>query len=133
AYARDAGRVCDTRRRRSLPPGRPGGESGDGGADRAGGQPENHRLVAQEEGLVDVDEAFLLGDQVVILETGAQIAQVGSPSEIIEDPASEFVASFIGADRGRRALRLKQTARGTVVVDTEGRTQGALVAEADAP
>ena len=81
----------------------------------------------------DIDEAFLLGDQVVILETGAQIAQVGSPSEIIEDPASEFVASFIGADRGRRALRLKQTARGTVVVDTEGRTQGALVAEADAP
>jgi osmoprotectant transport system ATP-binding protein len=81
----------------------------------------------------DVDEAFLLGDQVVILETGAQIAQVGSPSEIIEDPASEFVASFIGADRGRRALRLKQTARGTVVVDTEGRTQGALIAEADAP
>jgi osmoprotectant transport system ATP-binding protein len=81
----------------------------------------------------DVDEAFLLGDQVVILETGAQIAQVGSPSEIIEEPASEFVASFIGADRGRRALRLKQTARGTVVVDTEGRTQGALIAEADAP
>ena len=81
----------------------------------------------------DVDEAFLLGDQVVILETGAQIAQVGSPSEIIEDPASEFVTSFIGADRGRRALRLKQTARGTVVVDTEGRTQGALIAEADAP
>ncbi|HET6300461.1 ABC transporter ATP-binding protein [Microbacterium sp.] len=81
----------------------------------------------------DIDEAFLLGDQVVILETGAQIAQVGSPSEIIEDPASDFVVSFIGADRGRRALRLKQTARGTVVVDTEGRTQGALVAEADAP
>ncbi|NYE19773.1 ATP-binding cassette domain-containing protein [Microbacterium immunditiarum] len=81
----------------------------------------------------DIDEAFLLGDQVVILETGAHIAQVGSPSEIIEDPASGFVESFIGADRGRRALRLKQTARGTVVVDTDGRTQGALVSEADAP
>lgn len=81
----------------------------------------------------DIDEAFLLGDQVVILEKGAQIAQVGSPSEIIEDPASGFVESFIGADRGRRALRLKKTARGTVVVDTEGRTQGALVSEADAP
>jgi osmoprotectant transport system ATP-binding protein len=75
----------------------------------------------------DIDEAFLLGDQVVLLEVGAQIAQVGTPSEIIEDPASEFVASFIGAERGRRALRLKQTARGTVVVDAQGRTQGALV------
>jgi len=75
----------------------------------------------------DIEEAFLLGDQVVILEVGAQIAQVGTPSEIIEAPASEFVLSFIGADRGARALHLKQTERGTVVVDAQGRTQGALV------
>jgi osmoprotectant transport system ATP-binding protein len=57
--------------------------------------------------------------------------QVGTPSEIIENPADEFVASFIGADRGRRALHLKQTPQGTVVVDSEGRTQGALVAETE--
>jgi osmoprotectant transport system ATP-binding protein len=75
----------------------------------------------------DIDEAFLLGDQVVILEIGAQIAQVGTPDEIIENPASDFVASFIGADRGKRALRLKQTPHGTVVVDGSGRAQGALV------
>jgi osmoprotectant transport system ATP-binding protein len=75
----------------------------------------------------DVDEAFLLGDQVVILQAGAQIAQIGSPSQIIEDPASGFVASFIGAERGTRALRLKRTARGLVVVDTAGRAQGAIV------
>ncbi|MFV0319589.1 MAG: ABC transporter ATP-binding protein [Microbacterium sp.] len=75
----------------------------------------------------DIDEAFLLGDQVVILQKGAHIAQVGSPSEIIENPADDFVASFIGAEKGKRALRLKETPRGTVVVDAEGRTQGALV------
>ncbi|GAA3904978.1 ATP-binding cassette domain-containing protein [Microbacterium invictum] len=75
----------------------------------------------------DIDEAFLLGDQVVILHKGAHIAQVGSPSEIIEAPASEFVEQFIGADRGTRALRLKETPRGTVVVDTEGRTQGTIL------
>lgn len=75
----------------------------------------------------DVDEAFLLGDQVVILEEGARIAQVGSPSEIIEAPANDFVASFIGVERGARALRAKQTARGTVLVDAVGRTQGVLV------
>jgi len=74
----------------------------------------------------DIDEAFLLGDQVVILEKGAKIAQVGTPSEIIENPASDFVASFIGAVKGKRALHLKQTPTGTVVVDAEGRTQGAL-------
>jgi osmoprotectant transport system ATP-binding protein len=76
----------------------------------------------------DIDEAFLLGDQVVILDKGARIVQVGSPSEIIENPADEFVAAFIGADRGRRALHLKETPHGTVVVDSEGRTQGAIVA-----
>ncbi|MGP3536314.1 ABC transporter ATP-binding protein [Microbacterium sp. RD1] len=76
----------------------------------------------------DIDEAFLLGDQVVILQKGARIAQVGTPEEILENPADDFVASFIGADKGRRALHLKQTATGTVVVDADGRTQGALVA-----
>ncbi|WP_300269273.1 ATP-binding cassette domain-containing protein [Microbacterium sp.] len=75
----------------------------------------------------DIDEAFLLGDQVVILDKGARVVQVGSPSEIIENPADEFVTAFIGAERGRRALSLKQTPNGTVVVDSEGRTQGALV------
>lgn len=75
----------------------------------------------------DIDEAFLLGDQVVILAAGAQKLQVGSPSEIIEHPANDFVASFIGAQRGSRALSLKQTEHGTVLVDAQGRTQGKLV------
>ena len=75
----------------------------------------------------DTDEAFLLGDQVVILAAGAQKLQVGSPSEIIEHPANDFVASFIGAQRGSRALSLKQTEHGTVLIDAQGRTQGKLV------
>lgn len=80
----------------------------------------------------DIDEAFLLGDQVVILGKGAKIAQVGTPSEIIENPADDFVASFIGVDKGTRALTLKKTPNGTVVVDSEGRTQGAIVGGTDA-
>jgi osmoprotectant transport system ATP-binding protein len=75
----------------------------------------------------DIDEAFLLGDQVVILEKGARIAQIGSPSEILAAPASEFVADFIGASRGKRALSIRQTATGAVLVDGEGRTAGVLV------
>ncbi|WP_292834019.1 ATP-binding cassette domain-containing protein [Microbacterium sp.] len=78
----------------------------------------------------DIDEAFLLGDQVVILEKGARIAQVGSPSEIMENPATDFVASFIGVDRGSRALSVKRTAHGAVLVDAAGRTQGVLVGDA---
>jgi osmoprotectant transport system ATP-binding protein len=80
----------------------------------------------------DIDEAFLLGDHVVILEKSAKVAQAGSPSEIIESPASDFVADFIGTERGKRALRVKQTAKGRVLVDTEGRTVGVLVGEESA-
>jgi osmoprotectant transport system ATP-binding protein len=75
----------------------------------------------------DIDEAFLLGDQVVILEKGARVAQIGSPSEILENPASEFVADFIGAERGKRALSIRKTASGSVLVDGDGRTAGVLV------
>lgn len=82
----------------------------------------------------DIDEAFLLGDQVVILEKGAHVAQVGTPDEIIENPASDFVAEFVGVQRGSRALTAKKTAHGTVLVDAAGRAQGVLVGETgDAP
>jgi osmoprotectant transport system ATP-binding protein len=80
----------------------------------------------------DIDEAFLLGDQVVILEKGAKVAQIGSPSEILANPASDFVADFIGADRGKRALSIRKTATGSVLIDGDGRTAGVLVDAPDA-
>jgi osmoprotectant transport system ATP-binding protein len=80
----------------------------------------------------DIDEAFLLGDQVVILETGAKIAQVGSPTEIISNPASQFVADFIGVETGKRALSIKKTKSGSILVDSEGRAAGVLVDRATA-
>jgi osmoprotectant transport system ATP-binding protein len=79
----------------------------------------------------DIDEAFLLGDQVVILETGGHIVQVGSPTEILSDPANDFVASFIGADKGKRALTIRKTPRGEILVDSEGRAAGVLVPAQD--
>jgi osmoprotectant transport system ATP-binding protein len=74
----------------------------------------------------DIDEAFKLGDQVVILKKGGEIAQQGTPAEILAAPADDFVATFIGAGRGRRALRVEQTPTGPVVVDGEGRAAGVL-------
>jgi osmoprotectant transport system ATP-binding protein len=79
----------------------------------------------------DIDEAFLLGDQVVILEAGGKIAQVGSPTEIISEPANSFVEDFIGVRKGKRALSIRKTARGDIVVDSEGRAAGVLVREPD--
>ena len=80
----------------------------------------------------DIDEAFLLGDQVVILEKGGRIAQKGSPAEILANPASEFVASFIGADRGKRALTIQTINGAQVLVDGDGNLAGRLVKEGPA-
>ncbi|MBC7402668.1 MAG: ATP-binding cassette domain-containing protein [Microbacteriaceae bacterium] len=79
----------------------------------------------------DIDEAFLLGDQVVILEKGGRIAQVGSPSDILSAPASEFVATFIGADKSKRELSIRSTPSGDILVDADGRAAGVLVSESD--
>ncbi|HEX6956326.1 MAG TPA: ATP-binding cassette domain-containing protein [Agromyces sp.] len=74
----------------------------------------------------DIDEAFLLGDQVVILRTGGEIVQTGSPAEILAHPVDEFVAGFIGADRGRRTLHVTEVDGRRVVVDDDGRPAGVL-------
>ena len=52
----------------------------------------------------DIDEAIKLGDRVAIFREGGHLAQVGSPQDLLDDPADEFVADFVGRDRGFRAL-----------------------------
>lgn len=74
----------------------------------------------------DIDEAFLLGDQVVILKQGGVIAQVGSPSEILANPADEFVQSFVGLDKGHRQLHVEERDGVRVVVDAAGKATGVL-------
>ena len=74
----------------------------------------------------DIDEAFLLGDQVVILETGGRMVQKGTPEEILASPANDFVASFVGADRGKRALTQKKVGTSTVLIDGDGHAAGVL-------
>lgn len=79
----------------------------------------------------DIDEAFLLGDQVVVLERGGRIAQQGAPEEILANPASDFVANFIGADKGKRRLVVSSApAKGDdrVVLDAGGYPVGVIAA-----
>ena len=52
----------------------------------------------------DIDEALKLGDQVVVLRTGGILAQAATPLELLTQPADEFVADFVGRDRGYRSL-----------------------------
>jgi osmoprotectant transport system ATP-binding protein len=54
----------------------------------------------------DIDEAIKMGDLVVVLQEGGRIAQVGAPAELLAEPASEYVARFVGSDRGLKRLSL---------------------------
>ncbi|MGI5143516.1 MULTISPECIES: ABC transporter ATP-binding protein [unclassified Streptomyces] len=56
----------------------------------------------------DIDEAIRLGDKVAVLAAGGALAQVGSPAALLSRPANPFVASFLGRDRGYRALTFAQ-------------------------
>ncbi len=76
----------------------------------------------------DIDEAFLLGDQVVILKKGGEVAQVGSPADILAAPADDFVRSFVGIDKGSRTLHVEQRDGVDVVVDGTGKATGVLEA-----
>jgi len=54
----------------------------------------------------DIDEAIKLGDRVAILSTGGILQQYATPAEILGEPASDFVADFLGTDRGIKRLSL---------------------------
>lgn len=52
----------------------------------------------------DIDEATVLGDKVAVFGLGGKLAQYATPEEILRAPANDFVASFVGRDRGFRHL-----------------------------
>jgi len=54
----------------------------------------------------DIDEAIKLGDQIAILNVGGVLEQVGPPEELLRAPANEFVAGFLGQERGLKRLGL---------------------------
>jgi len=98
----------------------------------------------------DIDEAIKMGDLVAVMERGGVLAQFGSPDDILASPASDFVARFVGADRGLKRLSLTRvrevqliravTARpGDSAAEARGRIQAdpfpylLLVDESDRP
>jgi osmoprotectant transport system ATP-binding protein len=58
----------------------------------------------------DIDEAIKLGDRIAILRKGGRLAQYDTPMAILEHPADEFVAEFVGADRALKRLALRTLA-----------------------
>jgi osmoprotectant transport system ATP-binding protein len=54
----------------------------------------------------DIDEALKMGDRIAVMKEGGVLAQYATPQELLQSPADEFVASFVGADRGLKELAL---------------------------
>jgi osmoprotectant transport system ATP-binding protein len=54
----------------------------------------------------DIDEAIKMGDRIAIMREGGRLAQYATPDELLAAPADEFVAKFVGADRGLKRLTL---------------------------
>ena len=77
----------------------------------------------------DIEEALSLGDQIIVLRPGGEIAQVGTAQELVSAPADDFVARFVGLVDGRRRLRTSPGSEGEwVVSDAEGRPLGVVEA-----
>jgi osmoprotectant transport system ATP-binding protein len=76
---------------------------------REGLQDELLRLQAELDKTIvfvthDIDEAVRIGEKVAVFREGGILAQYAPPAELLARPADDFVASFVGKDRGYRSL-----------------------------
>jgi len=62
----------------------------------------------------DIDEAIKLGDQVAVLRAGGRLAQLADPAYLLAHPVDDFVADFVGRDRGYRALSFQASPKFTL-------------------
>ncbi|GHJ40921.1 ABC transporter ATP-binding protein [Streptomyces sp. TS71-3] len=74
----------------------------------------------------DIDEAVKMGTRIAVLRQGGRLAQYDTPQALLKEPADEFVARFVGADRGLKRLTLIRLA------DLELAAPGAAVPGAEA-
>jgi osmoprotectant transport system ATP-binding protein len=58
----------------------------------------------------DIDEAIKLGDRVAVFAERGRLAQFAAPEDLLTRPADEFVAAFVGRDRGYRGLSFCESA-----------------------
>ena len=52
----------------------------------------------------DIEEAVRLGDRIAVMREGGHLEQYDTPATILGNPATPFVADFVGADRGLKRL-----------------------------
>ncbi len=52
----------------------------------------------------DLEEAIKVGDRVALFRPGGTLAQIDAPDQLLGAPADDYVAGFLGFDRGIRRL-----------------------------
>jgi osmoprotectant transport system ATP-binding protein len=52
----------------------------------------------------DIEEAVRLGDRIAVFAQGGRLEQYATPSVLLGSPATDFVADFVGSDRGLKRL-----------------------------
>jgi osmoprotectant transport system ATP-binding protein len=57
----------------------------------------------------DIEEAIKVGDLVALFQPHGTLAQVAPPEELLAAPADDYVAGFVGFDRGIRRLSFMDT------------------------
>ncbi|MGV0644669.1 ATP-binding cassette domain-containing protein [Mycolicibacterium sp. XJ2546] len=57
----------------------------------------------------DIDEAIKIGEKIAVFGRGGVLHQYDAPARLLSNPANDFVAGFIGTDRGYRALQFRHS------------------------
>jgi osmoprotectant transport system ATP-binding protein len=84
----------------------------------------------------DIEEAVRLGDRIAVMRQGGHLEQYDTPATLLGNPATEFVAEFVGADRGLKRLAVTAVRAGDLehppVVGIDDPVQRARAVLADA-
>jgi osmoprotectant transport system ATP-binding protein len=87
----------------------------------------------------DIDEAIKMGDRIAVFKPGGTLAQYDTPMAVLDQPADDYVARFVGADRGLKRLslsRVKEVPLGqpvTVRVGEDAATAAGALQDAAVP
>lgn len=72
----------------------------------------------------DLDEAMRIGDRIAIMKDG-QVVQVGTPEEILRNPADDYVRNFVRGVDAAKVFKAGDIARRSQVVVSENPARGA--------
>lgn len=75
----------------------------------------------------DLDEAMRIGDRIAIMKDG-HVVQVGTPDEILRNPADDYVRSFIYGVDAAAVFKAADIARKTQIVVSEHASRGSRAA-----